>query len=276
MAGFSNYLNKRVQKKRATVPGTNPGGVSAAPKATASKPPGTNTGPGGQTTVAPQAVKPSITGGGNTGGGSTGGGGNDTSSVADPKARAFPTSRLGQGIEDVNYETAWQNPDQLISLWFKQRGFNPAGGGWATMQQMADQLPIQWLLLSGLDALKGYGGYFDWAQQNLNRAVGAGHTPSATQIMQALFNPVKESPAAMFLNNPTMSPGDQVQNMLSAYDAAATGTMPSIVQQALLDQMSFLGNQFLTGKLGAPESGQSFNQYLRGQLPNALGSYGIR
>lgn len=182
----------------------------------------------------------------------------------------YGNSRLARAVEEGKYGDAWANPDQLAALWFNQGKYNPYGAGYATVQDMAQQAPLMWLLMSPTADL--YGGtpsYMDYFQSYLNRATGPGALPHSYDILNAIFNADEGSAAAQMLHNPLLTANDQIGNLISTVETALGGYLPTPVLQMMLDDMAYQGQQWGAGLMGKPLGKKTFADYYLGKSPIA-------
>lgn len=187
-----------------------------------------------------------------------------------PNPRVGGNSALAQAVEEAKYGDAWSNPDQLAGLWFNQGGYNPYGSGYETVQNMAQEMPLMWLLMSGREnLLGGTPNYLDYANQYMTDATGGGALPNSYDRLNAIFGADQGSMAQSMLANPNLSANDQVGNLLATMETALGGVLPTPVLQMLLDETSYLGTQWAGQRFGDPlnQNGGLFMDYMRQAYP---------
>lgn len=183
---------------------------------------------------------------------------------ADPSA--FGRSRLARGLQEAEYGNVWQNPDQLAALWFNQYGYNPYGSGYAVAQDMSQKIPLMWLLESPKDSLLGgVPSYADFFQRYMNRATGSGANPDSYAVLNSIFGAQPGSAAYAMLANPQLGANDQVQNLLSTFETAMGGTLPTPILQMFLDDMAYQGQQWASQRFNDPlnKGGGTFMDWYR-------------
>jgi hypothetical protein len=190
---------------------------------------------------------------------------------------AFPTgsgyqaqTKLGQSYRDLMLPSAWEDPEALIDTYYRVSGLDKGSGDYGTQLESADNLGILYMALMGEGANQGNANFVDWASNYLSdqrRADGRSLAPS--EIWQAIVDPSANSPLSYYLNNPTLTPEDQVNNFMSTMRYGMESTLPAPILNALMAQVDQMGREFRS--LRNTQAGNaSFTEYLQsrpGSLP---------
>jgi hypothetical protein len=190
---------------------------------------------------------------------------------------AFPTgsgytaqTQLGRSYRDLMLPSAWEDPEALIDTYYRVSGLDKGSGDYGTQLESADNLGILYMALMGENANQGNANFVDWASNYLTdqrRADGRSLAPS--EIWQAIVDPSANSPLSYYLNNPTLTPEDQVNNFMSTMRYGMESTLPAPILNALMAQVDQMGREFRSLR-NTQAGNSSFTEYLQsrpGSLP---------
>jgi len=165
---------------------------------------------------------------------------------------AFPTgsgytaqTKLGRSFLDMALPDAWNDPEALIDTYYRTMGLAKGSGDYGRQLDDADNLGMLYLALNGADAGRGNAHFVDWAANYLaNGRTADGVSISPGEIWNAISNPEANSPLNYYLNNPSLTPEDQVNNFMSAARYGLEQTLPAPVLNAYLAQIDQMGRDF--------------------------------
>lgn len=193
-----------------------------------------------------------------------------------PGNPAFPTgsgyqaqTALGKSYRDLMLPSAWEDPEALIDTMYRTAGWDKGSGDYGTQLESADNLGILYMALMGEDAFQGNANFVDWASKYLTdqrRAGGVSLSPG--EIWEAITKPTANSPLNYYLNNPTLTPEDQVNNFMSTMRYGMESTLPAPILNALMAQVDQIGREFRSLR-NTQSGGASFTEYM-GSRPGSL------
>jgi hypothetical protein len=180
-------------------------------------------------------------------------------------------TKLGQSFIDAALPGAWDDPEALIDTFYRVNGMAKGGGTYGTQLESADNLGMLYMALMGDQALQGNGNFVDWASKYLeNGRTADGRSISPGEIWGAITSPENNSPLNYYLNNPSLTPEDQVNNFMSAARYGMESTLPGPILNAVLAQIDQMGREFRSLR-NTQAGGSSFTDYMQsrpGSMPN--------
>jgi hypothetical protein len=177
---------------------------------------------------------------------------------------------LGKSYRDLMLPTAWDDPEALIDTFYRVYGIDKGSGDYGTMLESADNLGIMYMLQNGEGAFGGNAHFVDWAANRMmdqRRADGVSDSPNT--LWQAMIDPMSNSPLNYYLNNPSLTPEDQVNNFMSTMRYGLEQSLPAPILNALMAQVDQMGREFRSLR-NTSAGGASFTEYLNsrpGSLP---------
>jgi hypothetical protein len=189
---------------------------------------------------------------------------------------AFPTgsgyqaqTKLGRSFIDAMLPGAWDDPEALIDTFYRVNGLDKGSGTYGVELENADNLGILYMALMGDRAFQGNGNFVDWASNYLqNGRTADGRSISPQEVWGALTQPDANSPLSYYLNNPSLTPEDQVNNFMSAARYGLETTLPAPILNAFLAQIDQMGREFRSLRNTSAGSA-SFTEYM-GSRPGSL------
>lgn len=182
-----------------------------------------------------------------------------------------PSSAFGKSFAPSAYQDMMSNPDALIRAWYAFNNKGTNGGELAMAQNaFADNLMLLHTMFgkpAGNDKawLGEFGPYADFADPFMrNMTTPGASTYSAGQITDRLMNTTdKNDPIYTQLYSELLTPAQQANNFISAWQSATSSTMAPEVQMAYQMRLAELEQQFIAEKGQGKHAGQTFADFLR-------------